>query len=169
MTSSTPDRPRATSDRRNPVQADGGLGGDDVEPDDLPATLHVHRRGDHRRHVDDPAALAHLLGQRVDPQVAVGASVQRSFAELGHLGVELAGQPRHLRLARSRRCPSPRRDPPPVGWRRLRRRPGRSPTPTPARLGDDAPAATPGSSEPSRSLGTFRSIVPTRVSQRRSR
>ncbi len=74
-----------------------GLGGDDVEPDDLSTALDVDRGSDHRGDVDDTAAFAHLLRQRVDPHVAVGARLERALPELGHLVIQRGGQPGHLR------------------------------------------------------------------------
>ncbi len=76
----------------------GVLGGDDVEADDLAPALGVDGGGDDRRDVHHPAALAHLLGEGVDPQVAIGALVQGALPELGHHGVELGGEAGHLGL-----------------------------------------------------------------------
>ena len=60
-----------------------GLRGEHVEPDDLPAAFRRHRRGHHGGHVQDPAALADFLGQRVDPQIAIRPRVQRPVTEQG--------------------------------------------------------------------------------------
>ena len=76
----------------------GVLGRDDVEPADLPPPLCVDRRGDDRRDVDHPTALAYPLGERVDPQVAIGTCLQRAVSELGHLAVELGSDAGHFGL-----------------------------------------------------------------------
>ena len=92
MTSSTPLSPRAT--RRQEGRPGGGvLGGGNVKADDLARSFVVDGRGDDRGDVDDSATLSHPLGQGIDPQVAVGSPVEGAFLELGHDGVELAGEP----------------------------------------------------------------------------
>jgi hypothetical protein len=65
---------------------------------DLPLSFGVGGRGDDYRDVHHPAALSDPLGEGVDPQVAVGARVERALPELVHLGVELGGHPGHLGL-----------------------------------------------------------------------
>jgi len=72
------------------------LGGDDVEPDDLPAALSVHRRGDHRGDVDHPPSFTDPLSQGIDPQIPV-AAIEGAVPELGHLDVELGRHAGHLR------------------------------------------------------------------------
>ncbi len=83
-----PSRDQAAKER---CPASPVLGGVQVKAQDLPVAGGVHARGDHHRDVGDPAALADLLGERVEPDVRVGSSVERSGSEgLDHC-VELLG------------------------------------------------------------------------------
>ena len=68
------------------------LGGEDVEAEDLSVPLGVDAGGDDGRHADHPAALSHLVEQRVHPHVGVGPGIEGPVAELGHPGVEVLGQ-----------------------------------------------------------------------------
>ena len=122
------------------------LGGDEVETEDLSVAVGVHPGGHDDRHVHDPAALAHLLGEGVEPDVGVGTGVEGTVAEGGHLLVEGLGELGDLGLgdpvdahglARCRR---------PGGSRPLRRSTGRPPRRGPARPGAAARAASRGSS-----------------------
>jgi hypothetical protein len=61
-------------------------------------TFGVDPDGDHHGHVDDAALLADLLGHGVERHVGVGATIERSSPESGHLDVELLGHPGDLRL-----------------------------------------------------------------------
>ena len=54
------------------------LAGDDVQAEDLPVPVGVDPDRDQGVHVDGPAVLADLLGQRVQPQERVRAGVQRA-------------------------------------------------------------------------------------------
>ena len=99
MTSSTPASPRATRRPQELRPAGGVLGGDDVEAHDLALALVVDGGGDDGRDVDHPTGFSDLLGQGVDPHVAIGAAVERAVPERGHLGVELSRHAGHLRAA----------------------------------------------------------------------
>ena len=72
-TSCTPDRPRAVRRAQERQPAGAVLGGGDVHAEDLAVPVGVDADGDQRVDVDDPAALADLLGQRVDPDERVRA------------------------------------------------------------------------------------------------
>ena len=58
ITSCTPDRPRATSPRRNAVHPGTVLGGDHIDPQRLAVAVGVHPDRMHDGDVDDAAALA---------------------------------------------------------------------------------------------------------------
>ena len=46
-----------------------------------------------------PTALSRtFLGQRVDPQIPIRSGIEGSVAELGHLGIQIGGHTRHLRI-----------------------------------------------------------------------
>ncbi len=101
VTSSTPESPRATRPRRNESQnAPSSL-----VPTSMPSTSRfpsaltavattppayagVPRRAD----LGDAALLAHALGERVEPEVAVGAAVERPLEEGAHDCVELRAE-----------------------------------------------------------------------------
>ena len=51
-----------------------------------------------RAHLGDAALLAHPLGERVEPEVAVRTAVERPLEEARDDGVELGADPRHLAL-----------------------------------------------------------------------
>jgi hypothetical protein len=72
--------------------------GDHVQTEHLAVALGVDTDRDHDRDVDDPAALADLLGEGVHPQIGVGAGVEGSVAELSDHLVELGGRATHLGL-----------------------------------------------------------------------
>jgi hypothetical protein len=76
------------------------FGGDHVEAEDLPVPVGVDPDGDHDRDVDDPAALADLLGQGVHPHIGVGPGIEGPVAELGDGLVELGGHAGHLGLGK---------------------------------------------------------------------
>jgi hypothetical protein len=67
------------------------FGGDHVQAQDLSVPVPVHPDRDDDGDVDDPAALADLLGEGVHPHIRVGAGIERAVAELGDHLVELAG------------------------------------------------------------------------------
>jgi hypothetical protein len=77
------------------------LGSGHLTPEDLPAPLGVHARGDEHVHPDDSPALADLHHQGICPHEAVGTLVQGPGAErldeavqlLGHLGDLGLGEP----------------------------------------------------------------------------
>ncbi|SDN16246.1 hypothetical protein SAMN05216259_1035 [Actinacidiphila guanduensis] len=72
------------------------LGGGDVEAEDFAVPIGVDSDRHQRVDVDDPAFLADLLGQGVDPDERVRAGVQRSVAERGDLLVQVLGHRAHL-------------------------------------------------------------------------
>ena len=100
------------------------LGGGDIQAQDLPLPVRVGAGGDQRVHVHRPAALAHLLGQRIDPHECVGAAVQRPRAEASHHLIQFHRHHADLRLAQLRHAQGlgqllhpPRRDAQQVGRR----------------------------------------------------
>src|SRR5437870_6775232 len=96
ITSCTPDRPRATSDRKNAVRA--VFGREHVHAQHLTVSLDVHARRDDTRDVHDPATFADLLGERVNPHVRVGPGVEGPGPERFHDHIERSGELAHLRL-----------------------------------------------------------------------
>jgi hypothetical protein len=88
----------------------------DVDAEDLPPTRLVHAVGNHHALVDHPAAVAHLLGLAVEPQVGV-VTLERALAEGLNLLVEQGADPGHLRA----------RDPEPERLHQLVDAPGRDP------------------------------------------
>jgi len=74
------------------------LAGPAVAAEDLALPLAVDRRGDNDGDVDDAAALAHALGERIEPDVRVGAVRERPLAEGLHLLVERPADARDLAL-----------------------------------------------------------------------
>jgi hypothetical protein len=65
------------------------LGRVDVQVQDLPGALGADCRCDNAGHVHDPSPLTDLLGERIEPEIRVGAPVKRPGAERLHRGVEL--------------------------------------------------------------------------------
>jgi hypothetical protein len=72
------------------------LTGQHVHAEELAVAVGVDPGGDHAGHVDDPAGLAALDRQGVQPHVRVGTGVQRPSAERGHLLVKGLGELRDL-------------------------------------------------------------------------
>jgi hypothetical protein len=101
---------RVGDDQLDPGQATGDqvaqkrrprgtiLAGEHVHSEDLPVALGVDASGDHAGDADDPAGLAALDRQRVQPHRGIRASVQRPVAERRHLAIQALGQRGHLRL-----------------------------------------------------------------------
>ena len=98
------------------------LGAGHVDAEDLAAPVGVDTGSDQAVHVHRAAALADLLGQRVDPAERVRPAVQRPVPEAVHQLVQLAG---HRQAQRSRLRSHPLPHP--------RTRPGRN-RPGPGRL-----------------------------------
>lgn len=98
MTSWTPDRPRAIRERRKASQPAPVLGGGDVQAEDLAVTVGVDADRDQCVDVDDPAAFADLLGERIDPDERVRAGVQGPVAEGCDLIVQVLGHRADLGL-----------------------------------------------------------------------
>jgi hypothetical protein len=97
ITSLTPRRPRRASLRRNAVQKGLGLGGTDVQAENLtPAVYFDTDRNDHGDR-DDAAVLAHLHVGGVDPRVRPVA-LDRAGQKSLHLLVDLRAEPRGLAL-----------------------------------------------------------------------
>src|SRR6266542_4946772 len=93
-----------------------------VKAQDLPVAGGVHAGGHHAGDGGDPAVLADLLGERIEPDVRVGSAVQRPAAEVLHRLIELLGHLRDARLGdpldpevTHQALDSPRRDAPDVG------------------------------------------------------
>ncbi len=78
------------------------LGGGDVQAEDLAVAVGVDADRDQRVHVDDAAALADLLGERVDPDERVRAGVQGPVAKGGDLLVQVLGHRADLGLRQLR-------------------------------------------------------------------
>ena len=57
------------------------LGGDHVQAEHLTAAVGIAAGGDHTGHVHDAPALAHFLGQGVQPEVGVGPGVEGTASE----------------------------------------------------------------------------------------
>jgi hypothetical protein len=74
------------------------LGGVQVKPQDLPSAGGVHAGGDHAGHVADPPVLAHLLRERIEPEVGVGTAVEWAGPEGFDLVIEFLGHLRHAGL-----------------------------------------------------------------------
>ncbi len=74
-----------------------GLGGPDVQTQNLAATVAVDADGDDRSDRDDPVVLAHFYIGRVDPEVGP-VPLQRAVEKALHFLVDLFAQPRHLAL-----------------------------------------------------------------------
>ena len=88
--------------KRQPPGAVFGAG--DVQAEDLAVAVGVDPGGDQGVHVHDPAGLADLDRERVDPDVRVRACVERALPKRGDLGVKVRGHLRDLR-ARQRLDP----------------------------------------------------------------
>ena len=82
VTSSTPLRPRAVSDPQEGQPERAVLAGAHVHTQDLTLPFGIDPRRHHHADVHDAAALTHLLGQAVQPDVGVGTTVQRPTQEL---------------------------------------------------------------------------------------
>ena len=82
---------------RQPARA--VLGAGHVDAEDLPVPLGVDAGRDQAVHVHRTAALADLLGQRVDPHERVRAGIQRPVSEPLHQFVQLRRHRGHLRLS----------------------------------------------------------------------
>lgn len=94
---------RVADDERYPGEAPGDepaeegeptgavFGGDDIEAEDFAVTVVVDPDRDDHGDVDDPAALADLLGQGVHPHIGVGPRVEGPVPELGDHLIELGG------------------------------------------------------------------------------
>ena len=80
---------QAAQERRPPRPV---FGRDEVETEDLSVPLGVDARGDDDGHVDDAAALAHLLEECIEPDVGVGTGVEGTVAKGRHRLVEGLGQ-----------------------------------------------------------------------------
>jgi hypothetical protein len=65
------------------------LGAGDVQAQDLPVPVGVDPGRHERVHVHDPAVLADLDRERVDPAERVRAGVERTLPEGADLGVEV--------------------------------------------------------------------------------
>jgi len=87
ITNATPDKPRATNERKNASQP-APSSDDDVDTKDFSLPVGIDRSRDQGVHVHRPPALTDLLGQRVDPHEGVRAGVKRPVAKRGGLGVE---------------------------------------------------------------------------------
>jgi hypothetical protein len=94
------DAGQATSDQAAQEARPGRavLGGADVQPEDLPLPVGVTGGGHQHRGRADPPALTDPHAQCVHPHQRVGAGVQRPVAPGGDQLIELAADPRHLRL-----------------------------------------------------------------------
>ena len=90
----------------------------DVDAEHLALPLAVDRGRHHDTDVDDPAVLAHLLGQRVQPQVGIRPAVQRPAEERAHHPssswqiretwlFEMPSQPRACTRSSTRRVETP--------------------------------------------------------------
>src|SRR3954451_17750710 len=76
MTSRTPDRPRAVSERRNASQPRAVLVGAHVQAQHFTTAVGVDAVRDQGMHVDGSAVLADLDSQRVQPHEGVMLAVQ---------------------------------------------------------------------------------------------
>ena len=94
------------------------LGGDEVDPQDLPVPVGVDPGGDNDGHVHDPATLSDLLGQGVHPEVGVGTGIEgpvrkdvtvsSRICQLGDLGLGDAGSiPIDFTTSSTRRVETP--------------------------------------------------------------
>jgi len=78
------------------------LGARDVQAEDFPLAIGVDPGRDQGVHVHRPAALADLLGQRVDPHERIRPGVQRPRAEAAHHLIQFGGHDADLGLAQLR-------------------------------------------------------------------
>ena len=101
VTSCTPDRPRAVRPAGTPATR-AVLAGGDVHTEDLPAPVGVHPGRDQAVHVHRPAALADLLGQRVDQQNVYGPPSSGRVRNALHQLVQLRRHLADLRLGQAR-------------------------------------------------------------------
>ena len=72
------------------------LAGAHVHTQDLTLPFGIDPRRHHHADVHDAAALTHLLGQAVQPDVGVGTTVQRPTQETVHYFIQLLADARHL-------------------------------------------------------------------------
>ena len=160
--------PRATKRAQKGRPGGAVLSGHDVEAEDLPSTLGVGGCGDDHRDVHHPAALSDPLGHRVDPQVAIGALVQGSLFELGHLGSSrrLSG---HLGLGDPLDAHGLDQVIDPAGGHALHVGLADHGHQGLSRPASSAGSRNSGDQRPFRGLGTASSTEPTRVSQGRIR
>ena len=122
-------------------------------PEHLPLALAGDADGDHRRLADHAPIDAHLVVRRIDPEVADARRSSGRVAKRRDHRVELAADPRHLRLRDRRRARAPssgRR--PSASRRRARTLPGRPPAARARRAG--AAAAATGSTSPAAPSGS---------------
>ena len=119
VTSSTPLSPRAVSDRQEGQPERAVLAGPHVHTQDLTLPVGIDPRRHHHADVDDAAALPHLLGQAVQPDV--GGRDRRSRGRPRKLSttssscsqmrdtwlLEMPSQPRALIRSSTRRVETP--------------------------------------------------------------
>ena len=154
ITSCTPARPRATRPRRKASQPAPSSLVITSKPSTSRWPSALTPTAMHDGDVDDAAALADLLGQRVEPHVGVGAGIQRPVAERRRPRRRGSWPSATPALGRSPRCPASGPCPRPGGWRRPARSTRPPPPPAPARPAGAAPTATPGSSCPPAASGS---------------
>ena len=143
------------------------LGAGHVEAEDLPAPVRVDAGRDQAVHVHRAAALADLLGQRIDPHERVRPAVQRPVPEAVDELVQLRGHRADLRLGQAGDPEGSGQllHPPGGDPQQVRRGHHRGQRP----LGPPRCSRNPGKYDPARSFGIASSIVPARVSHSRRR
>ena len=99
MTSCTPARPRALSERRNAVQNAPSSLSPDVEAEHLAVPVRRHPGRDHDGLGHDPVVHPGLAVGGVQEHVRERLAGQAAVAERGDLAVQVRADPRHLRLA----------------------------------------------------------------------
>jgi hypothetical protein len=97
MTSLTPDNPRALRPRRNATHP-AVLARHEVNAQNLTAAIRIDAGCDNAADVDDSSTFAALDDECVEPQVGVGAGIERPVSELGDDVVEALSELGHLRL-----------------------------------------------------------------------
>ncbi len=95
VTSSTPLRPSGQRPQEGQPER-AVLAGPHVQAQDLTLPFGIDPCRHHHADVDDAAALPHLLGQAVPPDVGVGTAVQRPAQETLHHFIQLLADARHL-------------------------------------------------------------------------